>query len=185
MEIEELVAMMLEDLGLPNLEKKEATEIEVSMGFKINGINRSGPKVLMDSRRSSRIPFGRFYAFLQMLEDDTGRDQLTCFSALKESNGEYGGAVELLEDPNYESSEDEVETFGIYTRNDLRYHQVREAVNPVSNAVIIAMMDVPPAQRVWKACLITSPRISPTGPSGEITSATARYTSILATAFPL
>ena len=156
MEIEELVAMMLEDLGLPNLEKKEATEIEVSMGFKINGINRSGPKVLMDSRRSSRIPFGRFYAFLQMLEDDTGRDQLTCFSPLKESNGEYGGAVELLEDPNYESSEDEVETFGIYTRNDLRYHQVREAVNPVSNAVIIAMMDVSGSMTTMKKYLARS-----------------------------
>ena len=60
MEIEELVAMMLEDLGLPNLEKKEARELEVSLGFKINGINRSGPKVLLDARRSSRIPFGRF-----------------------------------------------------------------------------------------------------------------------------
>ncbi len=156
MEIEELIAMMLEDLGLPNLEKKDAAEIEVSLGFKIRGIKRSGPKVLMDSRRSSRIPFGRFFAFLQMLEDETGRDQLTCFSALKESNGEYGGAVALLEDPGYESSEDEVETFGIFTQDDLRFHQVRESVKPVSNAVIIAMMDVSGSMTTMKKYMARS-----------------------------
>ena len=78
MEIEELIGMMLEDLGLPNLEKKEGKELEVYLGFKINSISKSGPKVLLDSRRSSRTPFGKFYAFLQMLEDETGCDDLTC-----------------------------------------------------------------------------------------------------------
>ena len=156
MEIEELVAMMLEDLGLPNLEKKEAKELEVFLGLKINGISKSGPRVLLDSRRSSRTPFGRFYAFLQMLEDETGRDDLTCYSALKEANGEFGGALALLEDPGYESSEDEVEPFGIYTQDDLRYHKVREDVQPVSNAVIIAMMDVSGSMTTMKKYMARS-----------------------------
>ena len=156
MEIEELVAMMLEDLGLPNLEKKEATELEVSLGFKINGINKSGPKVLMDPRRSCRTPFGRFYAFLQMLEDETGREELTCYSALKASNGEFGGALALLEDPDYESSEDEVELFGIYTQDDLRFHKVREDVQQVSNAVIMAIMDVSGSMTTMKKYLARS-----------------------------
>ena len=59
-ELEELIAMMLEDLGLPKLEKKEAAELEVVLGFKLRGIKRSGPRPLLDSKRSSRTPFGRF-----------------------------------------------------------------------------------------------------------------------------
>ena len=156
MEIEELVAMMLEDLGLPNLEKKENTELEVFLGFKISGTSKSGPKVLLDSRRSSRTPFGRFYAFLQMLEDETGRDELTCFSALKASNGDFGEALALLEDPGYESSENEVEVFGIFTQDDLRYHKVREDVQPVSNAVIMAMMDVSGSMTTMKKYMARS-----------------------------
>ena len=117
-------------------------ELEVSLGFKINGINKSGPKVLLDPRRSSRTPFGRFFAFLQMLEDETGRDELTCYGALKASNGEFGGALALLEDPAFKSSEDEVKPFGIYAQNDLRFHKVREDVQQVSNAVIMAIMAI-------------------------------------------
>ena len=131
-------------------------ELEVSLGFKINGINKSGPKVLLDPRRSSRTPFGRFFAFLQMLEDETGRDELTCYGALKASNGEFGGALALLEDPGFKSSEDEVKPFGIYAQNDLRFHKVREDVQQVSNAVIMAIMDVSGSMTTMKKCLARS-----------------------------
>ena len=41
-ELEELISMMLEDLGLPRLEKKEVAELEVVLGFQIRGIKKSG-----------------------------------------------------------------------------------------------------------------------------------------------
>ena len=82
MEIEELVAMMLEDLGLPNLEKKDAAEIEISLGFKIRGIKKSGPRVLMDSRRSSRIPFGRFFVYFLRREPSPAAKMIAFISSL-------------------------------------------------------------------------------------------------------
>ena len=145
-ELEELIAMMLEDLGLPRLEKKDVAELEVSLGFKIRGIKKSGPKPLLDSRRSSRTPFGRFFAFLQILADETGRDELACFHALKQADGDLGEAVKLLEDPSYQIPESEsgseVEPFGIYQKGDLRFHGIREDTQQQSNAVVLAMMDV-------------------------------------------
>ena len=93
-ELEELISMMLEDLGLPRLEKKEVAELEVVLGFQIRGIKKSGPRPLLDSRRSSRTPFGRFFAFLQILVDQTGRDELACFHALKQAGGDLSEYVE-------------------------------------------------------------------------------------------
>ena len=145
-ELEELISMMLEDLGLPRLEKKEVAELEVSLGFQIRGIKKSGPRPLLDSRRSSRTPFGRFFAFLQILVDQTGRDELACFHALKQAGGDLSEAVILLEDPSFPNIEfetsSEVEPFGIYQSGDLRYHRIREDTQQQSNAVVLAMMDV-------------------------------------------
>jgi uncharacterized sporulation protein YeaH/YhbH (DUF444 family) len=53
-ELEELISMMLEDLGLPRLEKKEVAELEVVLGFKIRGIKKSGPKPLLDPKPKLR-----------------------------------------------------------------------------------------------------------------------------------
>ena len=100
----------------------------------------------MDSRRSSRTPFGRFFAFLQILVDQTGRDELACFHALKQAGGDLSEATKLLEDPGFPNIEleagSEVEPFGIYQNGDLRYHRIREDTQQQSNAVVLAMMDV-------------------------------------------
>ena len=155
-ELEELIAMMREDLGLPNLEKKEISELEVTLGFKIRGIQRSGPRVLLDSKRSSRTPFGRFFAFLQMLTDETGRDELVCYSALRLADGDFGEALALLQDPGFRATEKDVEPFAIYNKQDLRFHKLEEDVQPVSNAVVIAMMDVSGSMTTMKKYMARS-----------------------------
>ena len=155
-ELEELISMMLEDLGLPKLERKEVAELAVILGSKIRGIQNSGPKTLLDSRRSSRTPFGRFFAFLQMLMDETGRDELVCFSALKQTDGDFAGALELLEAPDFCATEEEVEPFGIYHEGDLRFHRIQEDVRTESNAVVLAMMDVSGSMTPMKKYLARS-----------------------------
>ena len=155
-ELEELIAMMLEDLGLPNLEKKEVAELDVISGFQIRGIKKSGPKPLMDSKRSSRTPFGRFFAFLQILVDQTGRDELACSNALNQAGGDLAEAEKLLGDPSFQITESEVQPFGIYQQGDLRFHQVREDVQQQSNAVVLAMMDVSGSMTTMKKYIARS-----------------------------
>ena len=155
-ELEELITMMLEDLGLPKLEKKEVAELESILGITIRGIQKSGPRPLLDPKRSSRTPFGRFFAFLDMLVQETGRDEITCSGALNQANGDVGEALKLLEDPDFCALEEEVEIFGIYHEGDLRFHKVREEVQLQSNAVVIAMMDVSGSMTVMKKYIARS-----------------------------
>ncbi len=155
-EIEELIAMMLEDLGLPNLQKKDVAELESIAGFTIRGIQSSGPRILLDPKRSSRTPFGRFFAFLQILMDETSLDELTCFSALKQTYGDLGESLTLLEEPDFRATEEEVEPFGIYTEEDLRFHKIHEDVQRDSNAVILAMMDVSGSMTTMKKYIARS-----------------------------
>ncbi len=148
--------MMLEDLGLPKLEKKEVAKLESVLGITIRGIQSSGIRPLLDPKRSSRTPFGRFFAFLDMLVQETGRDEVACFGALKQADGEVGEALKLLEDPAFLTEEKEVEPFGIYHKADLRFHKVREEVQLQSNAVVIAMMDVSGSMTVMKKYIARS-----------------------------
>ena len=53
-EIEEIIELMLEDLGLPELKEKEVKELIVELGFKIGGIVRSGSWPLLDRKATAR-----------------------------------------------------------------------------------------------------------------------------------
>ncbi|OGZ57809.1 MAG: hypothetical protein A3F94_01740 [Candidatus Spechtbacteria bacterium RIFCSPLOWO2_12_FULL_38_22] len=141
-DIEEIIEMMYEDLGLPNLQEKDHAELEVSLGFKIRGTKRSGPQVLLDKNRSSDEAIGRFYAYLEILKAETGRDELTCFSALKETGGDLTAAFELLKDLEFKASAEQVEPFPVFENEDLRFFDLREDMQKESNAVIIIELDV-------------------------------------------
>ncbi|MGF1669878.1 MAG: DUF444 family protein, partial [Balneolaceae bacterium] len=155
-EIEEIIEMMLEDLGLPNLrEKEERAKLEAISGYKISGISKSGPNVLLEKKRTSKQGIGRFYAYLETLKDETGEDELTCYTALKDADGNLGEAINLLEN-GLKARYSEVQPFPILDRNDLRYLKVRNEKSYHSNAVIFAMMDVSASMTTDKKYLARS-----------------------------
>ncbi len=156
-EIAEIIEMMLDDLGLPNLEdKKNNAQMESIEGYKISGIRKSGPNVLLEKKRTSRRGIGRFYAFLATLEQETGEDEITCYNALRESDGNLGMALDLLESGDVEIKAEEVEPFPILMAEDRRYMNVKEDVTYHSNAVIFAMMDVSASMTTDKKYLARS-----------------------------
>lgn len=155
-DIEEIIDLMLEDLGLPNLEDKEATaRLEAVSGFRISGIRRSGPHVLLEKKRTSRQGIGRFYAYLESLKEETGRDELACYTALRDADGNLGEAIALLEQ-GIEATYDEVQPFPILESSDLRYMNLKEEKTYHSNAVIFAMMDVSASMTTEKKYLARS-----------------------------
>lgn len=155
-DIEEIVEMMYEDLGLPNLEKKEVAELEVILGLKLAGIVKSGPFVLMDKNKSAENAIGRFFAYLGILVSNTELDELTCFSALVETGGDLSGAFELLEDSQYVAEEEEVVPFPIFEDEDLRFFDFKERTQNESNAVIIIELDVSGSMGIAKKYLARS-----------------------------
>ncbi len=155
-DLEEVIEIMLEDLGLPNLRKKETmAHLEAVSGYRISGIRKSGPSVLLEKKQTSRQGIGRFYAYLETLKDETSKDELTCYTALKESDGDLGHAMSLLED-GIRAKYDDVDPFPIFTNKDLRYRDVREEFTHHSNAVIFAMMDVSASMTTDKKYLARS-----------------------------
>jgi uncharacterized protein len=155
-DIEEIIEMMLEDLGLPNLQKKEnVARLEAITGYKISGIRKSGPSVLLEKKRTSKQGIGRFYAYLESLKDETGKDERTCYTALRQADGNLGEAIALL-DEGIEPLYDQVEPFPILSNKDLRYMDVKEEKSYHSNAVIFAMMDVSASMTTDKKYLARS-----------------------------
>lgn len=155
-DIEEIIEMMLEDLGLPNLmEKDDKAKLEAITGYKISGITRSGPSILLEKRLTGKQGIGRFYAYLETLKEETGRNELTCYTALKEADGNLGEAFRLLEE-GFEAQYDEVEPFPILDRADMRYMNLKEEKTHHSNAVIFAMMDVSASMTTDKKYLARS-----------------------------
>ncbi|HXK40806.1 MAG TPA: DUF444 family protein [Candidatus Paceibacterota bacterium] len=140
--IEELIEMMLEDLGLPKLEEKEMQNITIELGWKIAGLGKAGIWPLLDKRATAREGIRRFWYFIRALESETGQDELTCFRALKQSNGVLADALEVVKTNSVTDQSESVEPFPIFTNEDLRYRQIKEDTQEQSRAVVVAMMDV-------------------------------------------
>ncbi len=140
--IEEIIELMLEDIGLPNLEEKEVKELIVEIGIKIAGLQKSGPWSLLDRRATAREGMRRFWYFFEALKKETGLDELTCFRALKQATGILGDAIEILKNNQLTLLDTKVEPFPIFTNEDLRYRKIGEETEKQSNAVLIVMMDV-------------------------------------------
>lgn len=141
-EIEELIEMMFEDLGLPRLEEKETRQLIINLGHKIHGHTKSGSPVLRDARRTTQEGMKRFWNILKALEEETKKDELVCFNALREADGLMGDALDLLQDPNFKGKLTKIEPFPILEAKDEIFHKLEENTIKQSNAVIIAMMDV-------------------------------------------
>lgn len=141
-DIEEIIEMMYEDLGLPDLKDKNSKDLEVILGFKLRGIKKSGPQALEFDSRIAQNFLARFWAYLEILKEEKGKTDIECFDALKAAEGNLGEALDLLGDPEFVSRSKEIEPFPVVDEDDLRYHDLRENKTFQSNAVIFIELDV-------------------------------------------
>jgi hypothetical protein len=141
--IEEIIEMMFEDLGLPNLMKKDLATIEVSLGFKISGTERIGPMVLLKKRPTAKQGIKTFWGLLSYLCDKfKNKSEVDCYAVLKKSGGDIAEAEKLLEDVNFTHNETQVNPFPIIGNNDLRFFNIEEKKTSETNAVVFAILDV-------------------------------------------
>ncbi len=144
-ELEELIEMMLQDLGLPNLRQKEARETAVPSGWKYDSIEKSGIRPRLDKIRSLKEAIRRTEVLVAQLMQETGRPEASCRRALEEGEGSMERARRLLADPDFASREPAGQRVPgrVYLDSpDLRYRTIKEDVEQQSNAVVVAMMDV-------------------------------------------
>lgn len=152
----ELRDLLFEDLGLPNLQEKTKAELEVALGFKITGISRSGTWALLNLRATAKEGIKRFWIYLRHLEAETGRDELTCFTALKKADGILQDALALLSDPAFTTDAEQIELFPIIETEDLRFWKPQEEKKRQSNATVLAMIDASGSMTTMKKYLARS-----------------------------
>ncbi len=161
-ELAELVEMMLEDIGLPNLRKKEIQEAVISKGWKYDSIEKHGIAPRLDKKRTIREAIKRTEVLVQGLMLSTGMSEDECRAALEAAQGDFDEALRLLRaTKNHPFPVAGLEGFSEPARlyldtSDLRFRTIVEDTEYQSNAVVIAMMDVSGSMGTMKKYLARS-----------------------------
>lgn len=140
-ELSELIQYMLEDMGLPNLEPKEAAKLITPEGWTFKGISKTGLRPNIEKKRTLKEGIRRLIHFIEELKRETNRSEQECETALELANGDINEALKLLQDPNF-SPEVYQQATAVITQDDLRFRTMEEEEEYHSNAVVMAMMDV-------------------------------------------
>ncbi|MDR3568948.1 MAG: DUF444 family protein [Syntrophobacteraceae bacterium] len=160
-EIAELVRMMLEDIGLPNLQRKEVVEAVVTRGWKHYSIEKHGIVPRLEKKRTIKEAIKRTQILVQNLMLRSQRDEDACRQALDEANGDFDEALERLLSVNVvhpaPGAEGLSDSGALRIENsDLRFRTIEEDAQYQSNAVVIAMMDVSGSMDTMKKYLARS-----------------------------
>lgn len=154
-ELEELIAMMLEDLGLPNLKQKEVREAVIPKGWTFDSIEKYGIRPRLDKKRTIKEAIKRTEILIAQLMNDSGRSQEECRRALDMAQGELIEALRILE--SGEPLSEPGKKHEIYPESsDFRFRTLTEDVEHHSNAVVLAMMDVSGSMDTMKKYLARS-----------------------------
>jgi sporulation protein YhbH len=151
-DIEELIEMMLKDLGLPNLKKKAITETAIPKGWKFEGIEKTGLIAHLDKKRTLKEAIRRSAGFVAELMRKTGKPEALCQRALTLAQGDLLRAEQILK----EDLPMEGEGFMPLYNEDLRFRTLERDVEYHSNAVVLAMMDVSGSMGTMKKYLARS-----------------------------
>jgi hypothetical protein len=137
-DIDYLIDIMFEDLGLPWIEEKTKKEHLVPKGWKFETISKKGILPRLHKRRTFIEALKRTAMYVREVMDETGCEEDEANRAIIHAHGDIDEAISIVRDGKTNGTEN-----GIYIEDDdLRFKQIEEDVEIHSNAVVIAMMDV-------------------------------------------
>jgi sporulation protein YhbH len=153
-DLAELIEMMLQDLGLPNLQQKEVKEAVVPRGWTFESIEKHGIRPRLDKKRTIKEAIKRVEVLVAQLMRESGRPEPDCRAALDLASGDAGAALELLK--SNETLPKAGEQIIRLESSDLRFRTLTQDVEFQSNAVVLAMMDVSGSMGTMKKYLARS-----------------------------
>lgn len=152
-DIDYLIKIMFEDLGLPWIEEKTKVEKLIPKGWRFDSITKKGPMVRIHKRRTMLETIKRTELFVKEIMDETSCTYEQARKALNQAIGDLEDAIEIIQ----ENKLDETITDDLLIEDDdLRFKKIEENVEPHSNAVVIAMMDVSASMDSYKKYLARS-----------------------------
>lgn len=151
-DLEYLLDIMMEDLGLPWLDPKKKNSIEIPKGWRFEGISKKGAQSRVHKKRTMSEAIKRNILFTKEVIENTKlkelseRDeagfeeaQLLAGKALHQARGDIEAAIDIIE--NDKLNGNDPSGFLIHD-DDLRFNQIEEDIEICSKAVVFALMDV-------------------------------------------
>jgi len=138
-EIDYLLKIMFEDLGLPWIEEKTKARQLIPKGWKFKAISKKGIPPRLHKKRTMIETIKRNIVLVAAIMDETGCDEKTAYRALNMSFGDLNDALVLVKEGKVDPNEN---SDLMITDDDLRYKKIEQDIEYHSNAVVIAMMDV-------------------------------------------
>lgn len=137
-DIDYLIKIMFEDLGLPYIKDKTKSKQLVPKGWKFESISKKGIPPRLHKRKTLMEAIKRMTAYQICIQDETDCSEETAQRALRQTMGELNEAIELVKT----NAVTETEGGLFFEDDDFRYKQIEPDVEIQSQAVIICMMDV-------------------------------------------
>jgi hypothetical protein len=138
-DIDYLINIMFEDLGLPYIEEKTKAELLVPSGWKFETISKVGIHPRIHKRRTIKESIKRMAIYAAEIMEATSCDEETAYKALATAYGDLVIAIELVKN-NKVNPDADVQSLFIEDE-DLRFKQMDQEFEIHSNAVVVAMMD--------------------------------------------
>jgi len=137
-DIDYLIKIMFEDLGLPWIEEKIKASTLVPSGWKFETITKKGILPRVHKNRTMLEAIKRNELFVKEIMAVTGCEHDDALRALTQARGDINVAIELVKNNELDVS---IDPYVVIEDEDMRYKQIEEAYELHSNAVVIAMMD--------------------------------------------
>lgn len=138
-EIDYLLKIMFEDLGLPWIEEKTKAKQLVPKGWKFETISKKGIMPRVHKKKTMIEAIKRNVVLAAEIMNETGCDEEVAYKALNQCFCDINDAIKMVQEGKVDM--DSPDTIMI-DNEDLRFKQIEEDVEYHSNAVVIAMMDV-------------------------------------------
>jgi hypothetical protein len=152
-DIDYLLDVMMEDLGLPWLDPKKKNSIEIPKGWKFESITKKGSFARIHKKRTMREAAKRNIMFVQEVMKQGMCTYEEALKALHQAKGDIENAVKII----IENTLDESSSTGFLIHDDdLRFKQIDEEKEICSKAVVFAMMDVSGSMTPDKKYLVKS-----------------------------
>lgn len=139
-DIDYLLQIMFEDLGLPWLDEKNKSFIEIHKGWKFENISKKGSYSKIHKKRTIIESIKRNMALCGEIIRQTNCSGDEANMALVQAKGDINKAIDILKNGILILDTDP--HILIIDEDDLRFKQMEEDIDICSNAVVIAMMDI-------------------------------------------
>lgn len=151
-DIDYLIKIMFEDLGLPWIEEKTKKQQLVPKGWKFETISRKGIIPRVHKKKTIMEAMKRTISMIGEIMNETGCEYEEGRRAILQTKGDIDEAIKIIKNGKLNGFME-----GIYINDDdLRFKQIEEAYELHSRAVVIAMMDVSGSMTIDKKYLARS-----------------------------